>query len=61
MIKNYIVAPDCISQNNKHSLTDAKSPYFAQCEICGEYFYLISEKVFKESGIQCTPRLMRGN
>jgi len=53
---NFIAAPKCKSENNKHILDDCSSPFVAKCVICGERFVLVAETVLEKLGIDVTPR-----
>jgi len=51
-----ITAPQCKSDNNKHTLDDYPSPYIAICTVCGEKFVLVAETVLEKLGIEVIPR-----
>lgn len=51
-----IKAPKCWSDDGKHVLEPAEPPFYAECQVCGERFILISETVAKEIEIVVASR-----
>lgn len=44
----YIPASNCTTPDNKHVFETAEAPYYVQCEVCGQRFMLVSERVFEK-------------
>jgi len=56
---SYHKAPDCISDDNVHSVVykwNEEDNTRAECEYCGERFYLISKTTIKDAGINLVER-----
>ncbi len=60
---NHIVkGKNCSTPTGVHELAEANAPYFKQCEVCGERFYLISETAVREAGLEnVVPRKTKMN
>ena len=52
----YLKAPECTTPDNRHTLTEAEGPFFAECADCEVKFYLIAEPILVQMGIQMTVR-----
>lgn len=51
MNQDYIVAPNCTSQDNRHRIElIATKPWYAQCAVCGIRFALVAEPVLDALG-----------
>jgi hypothetical protein len=52
----YIIAPQCTSEDGCHVAASCDQPFIMRCSVCGERFYLISETAFREAGLYAVGR-----
>ena len=57
----YYAAPQCTSKDNKHSVVEAKPPFYVKCEICGTRFYLVAEQVMRDQKAIIVERPLESN
>lgn len=47
------------SSDGLHKIVEAPEPWFCQCGLCGEKFFVMSESVAKALGFQLIPETLK--